>query len=200
MPKLFRCIHSLRVFAVMLLVGLAGPAVCAEGETRDSFEILEGLPLSDVEGLWSMTSENLLVLVIREESGRLKMTVAPESETYGFVPGQVVGYLEPTTENDAFWLLLEDVPASKSKKLKNVAGTFPFSRRCVLRVKEKGDVLAIEKGDASITFNPLCYFPYLNRLIRLRFSNPEAKIREGFRKIAPGFDGGVGTRQRPVYY
>ncbi len=79
-------------------------------------------------------------------------------------------------------------------------GTFPFSRRCVLRLTEKGTVLAIEKGDVAVTFNPLSYFPYLNRLIRLRLSNPSAKIREGFRKLAPCFDGHVATPLRPIYY
>lgn len=186
-----------------LLLSLAATLLLSFGaiaQTRGSEEILADLPLSDIEGLWSMTSEDLLVLIIRNGNGRLDMTVAPENIGTGLKSGQLVGYLEPTADTDAYWLYLEDVPKSTRNKLGNVLGTLPFSRRCILRLRGNSDILAIEKGDVNISFNPLSLFPHLNRLIRIRFKNPEANIHEGFRKILPGYDGGRASRSRPVYY
>lgn len=163
-----------------------------------SLELLKSRPLSDIEGLWSMTSEDLLVLILRNEDGRLEITVAPENGGVKWKAGSVVGYLEPSAEENAYWLMLEDVP--KDQISRKIAGRFPFSKRCVVRLKGNGEYLTIEKGDVDIAFKPLSFFPKLNRLIRLSFKNPKDILPEGFRKIAPGFDGRTGSRSRPVYF
>lgn len=193
-----KVINILRtVLTALIFLCLPTPV---SSQAKGSLAILQDKPLSGIEGLWSMTGEDLLVLILRNHEGRLEMTVAPENAGSGYKSGSIVGYLEPTAESDSYWLYLEDVPRSVNKRHKNVLGTHPFSKRCVLRHREDGELLTIEKGGVDMTFNPLSYFPYLNRLIRLRFSDPNAKIREGFRKIAPGFDGAVGSNRRPVYF
>ncbi len=184
---------------LLLLTVLALGSLTGRGQTTTSLDILKELPLSQIEGLWSMTSENLLVLIVRNESGRLDMTVAPENVGSGFATGQLVGYLEPTADKDSYWLYLEDVPKGKTG-IKNVLGTNPFSKRCVLTLKEEGEVLVIERAEKGLSIRPLGLFPKLNSLIRLNVKNPEGKVHEGFRKIYPGYDGEFGNRQRTVYF
>lgn len=164
---------------------------------QSSVEFLQTLPLSDVEGLWSLTSENLLVLILRNGDGRLDISVAPENAG-SWKSGSVVGYLEPAADNRSWWLFLEDAPNDRIAE--KITGRFPFSRRCIVKLNDQGDCLAIEKGDFSVEFKPLSLLPKLNRLIRLKYKDPKQKLPEGFRKIAPGFDGAVGTRSRPVYF
>lgn len=168
-------------------------------QAKSSEDILKELPLSKIEGLWSMTAEELLVLIIRNDNGRLDMTVAPENLGSGLKAGQLIGYLEPTADKDCYWLYLEDVPQRKGN-LKNVLGTYPFTKRCILRLKDNGEILSIERGSVAVSLKPSGIFPAFSRLIRFQFKNPNSKVHEGFRKIYPGFDGSFGTSQRIVYF
>lgn len=197
-------VRTLRCVIFITLSGsffhISGEELCndRQNDLKSSVELLSERSISPPEGLWEITGEQILVLILRNRDGRLDITIAPEDESGTFPAGHLIGYLEESPDTKVYSLHLSDMP-HRDGKLRDVTGSLPFSRRCLLKIGDNGESLLIEKADASITVNPLAWFPYLNRLLKLRFRDPAAKIPAGLRKIAPGFDGGTASRRFTIY-
>ena len=167
------------------------PSLSGPADICEATDMCDLMPLRAVEGIWRITEDNVSVAILRDnhEEGIYNISVV-ESDNVSLRPGTVIGKLTDTTDAGKFRLRL-------FSKFKHGVPASPCDLSATL--SSDGESMAIEGIQLKIRIVPNMLLPGLWKMLRFNVSNPSRKLRKGFTRIYPAYDGNGSSRRNPLY-
>lgn len=153
-------------------------AMCGERiDEGKAVEYCDTSVLNRIEGIWEFPGDDTRVLIRRViPTARLCDIIVVDSPDCRLTPGDVIGSVRPSAEAGTYEL---SICRSLTK------GVFTDPGHCVARLKDNDASLTFEPRKISIRIGNLYFLPKFWRMIRFRFTQPDAEIPQGMIKVYP---------------
>lgn len=168
---------------------LPRPCLCDPQSAR---EWCDTTALHPVEGVWLWPDDDVTVAVCREPESlparyALHVVATPDCS---LAPGEVLGYLEPTTDARRFRLSV--YTGRRRKTLDGLAG-------CAVTMSDDNNALRVESPKIKIKWNAVSLLPRFWRLVRISVDDPASRLPAGLVRLYPSADGDGDRRTYPLY-
>ena len=174
-----------RALILLLTVVVAtGAAAAADVPSADSARcLLRRLPLCDVEGLWQLTGEgDVVVMVVRDDadgdtaaSPSKFNIVAVEADNRALLPGTVLGSMTPTARPLTYDARVCTDLDSRGRPVK--------AARFTVKV-ESGSHMSFMRVNTGVRVSPIVLFPYFLRR-GMKIGSDRPRDLDGAIKIYP---------------
>lgn len=153
-------------------------------DRKGAEQILTGIPLSPIEGIWEYPADEVSLMVLKDNSAKGKYNIFfVEGIDCRLWPGQELGSIEETANSTKFKISLCSA-ISDGLPGQVLTGLATLS--------DNSDVLTIEMPKMKLRLTPSIIIPTLwNRLrlnLRIKSTDPLEKLPEGWIKTFPSDD------------
>lgn len=145
--------------------------------------------LSPVEGLWVYPSDDMRVLIKKDDSipGTFAISVV-ETPDCRLKPGDIIGRLYPSADRRQFRL--------EQMTRKGIMGLI-HPKDCVATLSSDGESLIVKSPKLKLKIMPYTLLPRFWRMLRISEKNPADDLPAGLVKVYPGYDRNGSLRRNP---
>lgn len=153
-------------------------------------------PLRGPMGIYLWPDKSVLVLVRQAPAHNLASLhyelIVVESENILYQPGQVIGYLFPSSSPQDYTAVLYSKAGMEGLRI---------PKKSAAKYNESDQTFRFENRKTHFSVNPLALIPRLRSLVHIKTDNPLSEIPDGLQHVYPSSSSGkANTLTYPRYF